>query len=70
MGEGESVKTVVMSSGAKIFRTVFGSVASFLGMISGFVFALTTFATMFVMTVKNYHSSEGVFKSVFSQNKQ
>jgi hypothetical protein len=70
MGEGESVKTVFMSSGTTIFQTIFGSVATLLGMVSSFVFALTTFFTMFVMTVKHYHSSEGVFKSVFSQSKQ
>lgn len=69
MGDGE-MKTVVMSSGANFFQTVFGSLASLLGLVSGVGFALTTFLTMFTMTVQNYHSSQGVFKSIFSQHKQ
>ncbi len=59
-----------MSSGANVFKTLFGSVAVILSGFSNFIFSLTTFITMFYLTTQYFHSSSGVLKDLFSGHKK
>ena len=50
----------MFSTGTSIFKTVFGNLTLILSYFSSFIFSLTTFITMFMMTVQLSNQSSAV----------